>query len=843
MDTLARDSVVAIEPLTWLHDGWTMFSPSPLGESRGEGQFNRRRDDARPAPVPGTVALALDHDVATPRDFDAEEWWYRTTFRLASPGQRHYLRFESLATHAEAWLNGERILESRNMFRRHRVDVTRLLREENTLELRFLPLTAALAEKKPRPRWKTALVRQQNFRWIRTTLLGRIPAWSPEVPPVGPVGGIALESLDHVDVERLALVPSAEGGVARLRIDAKIHALEGAVTAARMRVGGALHALRLEDGRIDADLTLPEAPLWWPHTHGKPTTVACQLELEVAGTWRAVDAGPLGFRDVALDRTQGAVQFIVNGTRVFARGACWSPADFRRLHADEAELRRTLAAARDAGMNMIRVGGTMAYEADAFYRLCDELGILVWQDFMFANMDYPFRDAAFAAEAEAEITGQLARLSRHACIAAYCGGSEIAQQAAMLGLAPEHGCADFLRVRVADLCDAHHPGIPYFPNSPWGGAMPMHVGTGIAHYYGVGAYRRPLEDVKRAKVKFATECLGIANVPDESVVREVFGGPIGPAHHPAWKARVSRDSGSGYDFEDVRDFYLRELFAVDPIVLRSQDPERYYALSRATSAEVMGRVFAEWRAPGSGCGGGLVWFLRDLWPGAGWGIMDSHGAAKSPLRALARAWAARTVRLTDEGLDGVNLHVFNDRAAPWRASVEIELIRAGKPAAAAKTVIDLPPHESRTLQADALLGYFTDCNNAYRFGPAKFEAIVARVRDADTGAYVAEDFLFPKGMGLPLERDGGIGARVVREKDRVSVELSSAVFLQDVRTKAQGFVASDSHFHLSPSCPRRIDFYPRGDAPPIFEACIEALNLSGAVTVREAHETERERQQ
>jgi len=187
--------------------------------------------------------------------------------------------------------------------------------------------------------------------------------------------------------------------------------------------------------------------------------------------------------------------------------------------------------------------------------------------------------------------------------------------------------------------------------------------------------------------------------------------------------------------------------------------------------------------------------------------------------------------------------VFNDRAAPWRASVEIELIRAGKPAAAAKTVIDLPPHESRTLRADALLGYFTDCNNAYRFGPAKFEAIVARVRDADTGAYVAEDFLFPKGMGLPLERDGGIGARVVREKDRVSVELSSAVFLQDVRTKAQGFVASDSHFHLSPSCPRRIDFYPRGDAPPIFEACIEALNLSGAVTVREAHETERERQQ
>src|SRR5690242_1511654 len=107
MDTLARDSVVAIEPDTWLHDGWTLVAPAEAGAQSG-----RRRDDARPAPVPGTVALALDHDVATPHDFDAEEWWYRTTFRVASPSRRHYLRFESLATHAEVWLNGERILES-----------------------------------------------------------------------------------------------------------------------------------------------------------------------------------------------------------------------------------------------------------------------------------------------------------------------------------------------------------------------------------------------------------------------------------------------------------------------------------------------------------------------------------------------------------------------------------------------------------------------------------------------------------------------------------------------------------------------------------------------------------
>jgi len=850
MDTLARGSVVAIDHDTWLHDGWTCerVTPAQAG-APSELDPGLRRDDAEriPAIVPGTVALALGHDISTPRDFDAEEWWYRKAFRVERRAARHYLRFEGLATLAEVWLNGERILESRNMHRRHRVEVTSRLREDNELVIRFAPLAAVLAEKRPRPRWKTGLVKHQNLRWVRTTLLGRMPAWSPPVAPVGPVGGIALESIEHVDVTRLGVVPRVVDGTPWLCVDVRLCALEGrSVRAARVRVGESVRALDLTpDGtRIRGDIDFPTAPLWWPHTHGDANLVPCQLELQVGDAWRAIDCGRIGFRDLALDTANGQVQFSVNGVNIFCRGACWTPADFRRLHATAQELRRTLTTARDAGVNMIRVGGTMAYESDAFYDLCDELGILVWQDFMFANMDYPFRDAAFRAEAEAEVRQQVARLRRHACIAAYCGGSEIAQQAAMLGLAPEHGCPDFLRHDARAHCAGLHPGVPYFPNSPWGGALPMHVATGISHYYGVGAYRRPLEEVKSARVRFATECLGISNVPDDAVVREVFQGGTGPAHHPQWKARVARDAGSGYDFEDIRDFYMARLFGVDPVALRAQDTARYFALSRATSAEVMNRVFGEWRAAASGSGGGLVWFLRDLWPGAGWGLLDAHGNAKSAFNALARAWAPRTVRLTDDGLDGVGLHVVNERPQPFRASVEIELIHAGKPAAAASTVIDMPAHSARTLQGDALLGYFTDCNNAYRFGPAKYEVIAARLREADSGAVVGEDFLFPKGLNLPPERDAGLEARVRRHDDgRVSLELRTKLFLQDVRVAAGGFTPSDNHFHLSPSCPRRIDFFPRGEATLTFEAVIEALNLSTPMAAREAREEAREKQQ
>ncbi|HZZ90995.1 MAG TPA: hypothetical protein VFE23_00430 [Usitatibacter sp.] len=842
MDTLARDSVVALEPDTWLHEGWQL---APAGEAREPTEGRGPASGWRDAIVPGTVALALDHDIGTARDFDAEAWWYRKTFRLERRAARHYLRFEGLATVAEVWLNGERILESRNMFRWHRIDVTRRLRDENELAIRFAPIAPLLAERRPRPRWKTALVKHQNLRWLRTTLLGRIPAWSPPVAPVGPVGGIALECLDHVDVTSLAVVPRVADGVPRLSVDVRLKPLgSDTICAARVRVGDSLHELQLDPGsaRVHGELDLPGVETWWPHTHGDPRLVSCQIEIQAGDTWRGIDCGPLGFREITLDRDDGGVRFSVNGVPVFCRGACWTPADFRRLHAQPGELRRTLERARDAGINMIRVGGTMAYESDAFYALCDELGILVWQDFMFANMDYPFRDAAFRAEAEAEVTQQVERLRRRACIAAWCGGSEIAQQAAMLGLAPEHGCPEFLRRDVEALCSRLHPGVPYFPNSPWGGALPMHVGTGISHYYGVGAYRRPVEDVQRANVRFATECLGISNVPNEEVVREVFHGSIGPAHHPLWKARVARDAGSGYDFEDIRDFYTARLFSLDPVALRSQDTGRYFAISRATSAEVMARAFSEWRAPASGCGGALVWFLRDLWPGAGWGLLDAHGDPKSAFHALARAWAPRTVRLTDAGLDGVNLHVFNDRPAPFRASVELELIRAGKPAASASAVVDMPAHGARSLQGDALLGYFTDCNDAYRFGPAKFDVIVARLREADTGAVIAEDFLFPRGMALQAERDPDISTRIARGADGcIAVEIASGVFLQDVRIKAEGFTSSDSHFHLSPSCPRRIRFYPRQAPNPIFEASIEALNLAHPVPVREEREEVKER--
>ncbi len=839
MTRLPAGTVIDARELVWLHTGWQLARSAP-GACASPADLDGAPLEWRAAVVPGTVAVAWGADPERPVDYDADDWWYRLRFAAPPrrPGARYRLRFEGLATLADVWLNGEPILASRNMFVARQADVTRLIADENELVIRFASLAHAMAtRKRPRPRWRTQLVARQDLRWFRTTLLGRIPGWTPPVAPVGPWGPIALECTERVDVASLRVEARAEATTGRLKLEARVALLGGhRLEAARVTLDGTPHALRVEAGdiaRIAGDVAVPGVALWWPHTHGTPALHECRLELRVDGDWIAIDCGPVGFRALGLDTSDGVVRFAVNGEPVFCRGACWTPLDIVRLRSEPAQLRAALEAVRDAGANMLRVGGTMAYESADFYRLCDELGILVWQDFMFANMDYPFGDAEFRAAAAGEVRHQLERLHRHACIAAYCGGSEIAQQAAMLGQPAASWSNEFFDVQLPALCAELHDGVPYFPSTPWGGALPFHAGSGLAHYYGVGAYRRPLADARLTRVKFTPECLAFSQVPDAETTALVMGSANPPPHHPKWKAGVPRDTGAGWDFEDVRDHYLRELFGVDPVALRSHDLARYYALSRVVPGELMRRVYAEWRSPAHECGGALVWFLRDFVPGAGWGIVDAAGRPKASYWYLKRAWAPRSLHLTDEGLDGLAIHVVNECAEPLEATLELEMVTAsGEAPDTARRPIEVPARGAATVSADALLGYFSDCTWAYRFGPARHEVVIARLRGAD-GAVLAEDFHFPAGMGAVRAHAAELRAVARWEGEgRVRVTLACDRFVHGVSIACEGYAPDDNHFHLAPRATRDVVFRALGGEAGRFKAHFDALNLAAPVTVR-----------
>ncbi len=822
-----------------LEDGWQLIRMSP-GICVSPEQLAAFPANWLDANVPGTVAGSMHKNIDAIGNYDADDWWYRLNFEgpAKTPNTLYRLCFEGLATLAKVWLNGTLILSSNNMFVGQRVDITGVLGANNQLMILFQSLNAAMAEKRPRPRWKTALVDQQNLRWFRTTLLGRIPGWTPPITPVGPWGPVVLECAKGVDVSQIILQTSAYGTVGHVKLHAIVSVLtDQTLSSARIRLGHDVHPLNISVGdatTVEGDVTLPEVPLWWPHTHGVPQLVPWQLELCIEGEWFCIEQGSIGFKELVVDQADGRVQFIINGVPVFCRGACWTTTDFLTLRGDPSELRQTLELARDAGLNMLRVGGTMVYESTCFYELCDELGILVWQDFMFANMDYPVNDEQFRGEIEAEVQYQLSRLQRHVSIAAYCGGSEIAQQAAMLGLPAADWTNNFFAESLPEYCSQWHPEIPYFPSTPWGGALPFHVATGISHYYGVGAYRRPLEDARAARVKFTTECLGFSNVPDIETVALLLDGKTPAPHHPRWKARQPRDNGAGWDFEDIRDHYFALLFKKDPIAIRSQDIERYYAMSRIVTGELMQRVFAEWRNPASPCKGALVWFFRDLWPGAGWGIVDSTGRPKATFWYLKRAWANQAVLLTDEGLDGLDIHVVNENSEMLDAHLELEIYQAGRiNIASAQTSVRVPGRGAVTLHADALLGYFSDSTGAYRFGPPKHDLITVRLKRSDTGLLLSEDFYFPFGLDHLPQQTAAIKSDAVWHPDgNVVVTLSSDIFLQAVCISCKGFVPDDNYFHLVPNQKKKIVFSILDHHSTTFKAHFEALNFVESITVR-----------
>jgi len=822
-------------------DAWLLAS-TPPDEVGRPSELDARHREWLPAPVPGTAAQALqaagrwsfDH----PRDFDASDWWYRCTFRFppSDPAMGVYLRFGGLATLARVWLNGEPILESDNMFQSSVVDVTPLLCEVNDVLICCRALIPALATRRARPRWKTRLVDQQQLRWIRTTLLGRMRGWCPPVAPVGPWRPISLEIGRPGSLTDVYLRTHLAGETGIVEMSAFAPHPGGVDVSGTLSVGGASIELRrypVRGGsRISAELRIPGPERWWPHTHGVPHLYPAAIGLVVDGEATVHDAGAVGFREVRAHRADAAFAPFVNGVPVFCRGACWTVDDIVSPGASNG-VRQTLQLLRDAGGNMVRVTGTMVYESDDFYRVCDELGILVWQDFMFARMDYP-EDPAFLTSVRAEATQQVRRLCRHPSVAVYCGNTEVEQQAAMVGVARDLWRSPLFAEVLPEICARWHPGVPYVPSSPTGGGMPFHPDAGVSHFYGVGAYLRPVEDARRSGVRFATECLAFANVPGPEGVRETMRGHSPATHDPRWKERVPRDAASGWDFEDVRDHYLAALFGVDPGRLRSTDTARYLDLSRVATAEVMSRVFAEWRSPESRCHGALVWFLKDLWPGAGWGILDSRGRPKACFYYLRRAWQPQAVLLTDEGLNGVHVHVVNDTDRPLSATLEVVVLREGAVTIAqGKAACTLGPRARATYASDAVLDGFHDVSYAYRFGPLSHDVVAAGLR-GDDGEAISEAFWCPSERDIVDRRHRGPVSAVLRHVDASTSEVvvSAERFLYGAHIEVAGYVASDDYFHVMPGRTRAVQFRPLGpSAPARFSGRLEALNLEGTVRI------------
>ncbi len=655
------------------------------------------------------------------------------------------LRLEGLATVADIFLNGTLVGRSESMY--VGLDLAIELSGDDELAICFRSLTDALAAKGPRALWRPRLLDDQGLRLVRTTLLGHMPGWAPTIQAVGPYRPISLIRPGRISLDDVRIAADlTEDGHGLLAVSA-----QGVPPGLQLRCAGRSADFVADGERSLATLVIPEVSPWWPATHGSPTL----YEVEIGDAEAVHLLTRTGFRHLEVT-TGDEFGIAVNGEPVFCRGAVWTNADLLGLSGDRATYAPLLQQLVDAGANLVRVPGIATYESPAFFELCDELGLLVFADFMFANFDYPAADAAWLELVEAEVRQFLDARQGSPSLAACCAGSEIAQQASMLGLPPSRWYSALATQVLPGLVSELRPDVGYVPGSPSGGPLPFSPDAGVGHYYGVGAYQRPLEDARRANVGFATECLAFANLSDDDAIESTRGcrrirAPIGIS--PTLATTTSSASTN----------WTPTSCAPTPPPLS------------ATSAAPPS---PKWSPRPTPSGGGpprpavapwcSTWPIWRPGPAGGAGFrpptqVDLPGASPR----LASVWLG----LTDEGTNGLRLHLVNDTAEAITGEVEVLGLRDGEVVVARATAeVTLAPRSATAMNATDLYGGFFDYTYAYRFGPSELSVAVARLRV--DGVVVGEAFSFPLGRASAL---GGAHLQVetVETEDGWLVQLST----------------------------------------------------------------------
>lgn len=774
--------------------------------------------------APGPVASLIPGtplDVCEPTEVDDHDWWYVTTVDLEEPAM---LRCEGLTPPGAIVIDGEVRSTVESMFLPVCCEIPAGRHE---IALWSGSLSKALTRRRPRGRWRSTLVAAQGMRWMRTSLIGRAPVYGGVPPVVGPWRPVAVH--DAAWIETLRVRTAATTGIVTVtgdlvsRVDDRVAGESGNVTvfdSAGVVVASAQLSLGSEhdfgDGHrrtaFTAAVTVEHPQRWWPHGYGEQPLY--RLAITIAG---ATEERRIGFREVTVDRADGGFTLAINGIEVFCRGVVWSPVDPRSMAADREALTRHIGAFRDAGATMLRVMGGFAYEHTDFYDLCSEFGLLVWQDAMLTTFDPPIEQDDIVC---AELAHLIDSISGQPALAVISGGSETQQQPEMLGVAREARSMPLIETSLRDLV-RERADVPYVPSSPSSpdarpGQLAIQPDIGVAHWFCVGGYLRPLDDVKSARVRFAAESLAFAIPPSDEFVESHFGSLRVAGHDPAWKAAIPRDRMAAWDFEDVRDFYVAAIFGVDPMQVRRENPARYLQLGRLAVGEAMVSCYRFWRRDRGVCGGALVLFGRDLRPGAGWGLLDSGGHPKLPMAMLARVWAPLALTVSDDGLAGVRIDVHNDGPETVTGTLRLRAVDSGgTEVAAGCESVEVAAHGSATRYDSELTGAFGDLTHAYRFGAAPAAAIWVGFDTTDGRA--VSDVLVVSAPGAPVFSglDAGVtpGEQAGAATATWTLTVRARVTLRYVCVDVPGWIPSVNCFHLAAGIEQKLTLIRTSGSP------------------------------
>ncbi|MBJ6121669.1 beta-mannosidase [Sphingomonas mollis] len=708
----AAPAAAAQRSVTTLNDGWQVrIAPTDTTAAAA----HPREAKWFPAAVPGSVQQDLIAAARVPDPFKGTnegaiqwvgrtDWEYARTLNLtlAMLARDHLdLVFDGLDTFAKVNVNGHPLLTANNAHRRWRVDAKAFLKPgHNTITITFAaPIRTlqpmVLAEKNPLPgEYDSAFGDEpkgkQTSPYIRKPKYHYSWDWGPRILAVGPWRPIRLEAWDNARIDEFRVEQEALTDIeARLMAVFDIVADQPGTTTVRAVVEGGAPMLRqvaLAPGhnRVTIPLTVAQPKRWQPIGYGE------QPLYRVSGSLLSDDAVEdsaerrIGLRTVELIREGGSFGFRVNGTAIFAKGANLIPFDMFPARVTPATMRPLLTAARDTHMNMIRVWGGGYYLDDAFYDMADEMGLMVWQDFMFGGAVTP-PDAAFRENVRIEAEEQVARLQSHPSIVLWAGGNEILsgwenwsdRKAFKKAMGPDE--QERIGVGMAVLFDrvlrgavtAKSPGVPYWPGSPstdYEGPTDTDK-DGDRHFWDVWSGSKPVERYLDSCPRFMSE-YGFQAMPDLSTIRGFADSKPLAADSPVMKAHQRFLAGEG---NERLLFYIRERLG------EPRDFADLVYLSQVNQAQAIGMAALHHRACRPVTMGSLYWQLNDVWPAISWASIDHDGRWKLLQYETRRFFAPQAI--VAERHDGrTRIALVSDATTPTPARWRVRAMdMAGRP--------------------------------------------------------------------------------------------------------------------------------------------------------------------
>lgn len=640
--------------------------------------------------VPGDVhsALLAAGIIADPyvgrNELDARwvaeaDWAMERTF-LVQPEMLEaawYLDIGSIDTVASVYVNGVLVQDTDNCFRRYRPDVTEALKAgENKIRVVIhSAIAAGAARQADLPffvPWHEGNSPIANGNMLRKPQCHFGWDWNLAIAPLGIYAPIVLRKLEIARIEHVTTrqFHHADGSV-DLYVTATFHAEEPGILPVHFTLDG--ERVRLDIGVNAGETVLThlfhvdEPDLWWPAGSGRQAVSQVTVETPTEVVGRRV-----GFRRVELltDPDEAGSRFALrlNGREIFCRGANWIPADALFSRVTKEGVRDLLQSAVDANMNMIRVWGGGFYEPDWFYDLCDEMGLMVWQDFMFACNLYP-STPDFLDNVTAEVDYQVRRLSSHPSIVLWCGDNELVGALTWFDVSRKDRdrylvSYDRLNRTIEVATKKAAPGVIWWPSSPASGYLDFgdawHAdGSGDMHYWSVWHENKPFEDYRTVRPRFCSE-FGFQSYTSMPVIRRFASERDMNIASPVMEWHQKNAGGN----ERIAATMFRTFR------FPSDFPSFVY-LSQIQQGLAIRTAVEYWRSLKPHCMGTLYWQLNDTWPVASWSSLD-HGGGWKAMHYMVRRFFQPVAVAALPSQDGlrIDLSVVNDTPE----AVEVALV-------------------------------------------------------------------------------------------------------------------------------------------------------------------------